>query len=394
MSSTRRRPRRLAVLLTGGTIFALAALGAGCSLLQAGNETGGGGGDTTAGEEALPVLVAEVQHRDLSADLRLSGTLEPDRTAPLVSLTGGRVAEVLVDEGETVRAGTVVIRLDAGDLPSRLQQAQASYDLAVAGLEQARLQLEHAQQLYARTQAFMERGQATRWDVEDAEHQLRMARHQAEVVAPQQVEQARAALDVLRRQLEETRITAPIAGTLARLDADVGSPVAAGQPVGMVVDASRMRLVVPVSELHIGRFRPGAAVAVTVPAAGVELTGKVVFVPDIPAQGQLSYPVEVMLDNADGLLKAGMTAEVVVPLDRRQGVVAAPVDAVVNQGDETFVYVVEDDRARRRPVETGILDGSWVEIVSGLEAGETVIVTGQENLFDGARVRPVGEAAR
>ena len=89
-----------------------------------------------------------------------------------------------------------------------------------------------------------------------------------------------------------------------------------------------------------------------------------------------------------------MTAEVVVPLDRRQGVVAAPVDAVVNQGDETFVYVVEDDRARRRPVETGILDGSWVEIVSGLEAGETVIVTGQENLFDGARVRPVGEAAR
>src|SRR5690606_37176414 len=158
--------------------------------------------------EALPVLVATAELRDLTADLRLSGSLEPDRTAPLVSLTGGRVAEVYFDEGEPVEAGTVVLRLDAGELTAHLNQAQAGYDLAVAGLEQARLQLEHARQTYNRVQALMERNQATRYDVEDAEHQLRMARHQAEVVAPHQVEQARATLDALRRQVQETRITA------------------------------------------------------------------------------------------------------------------------------------------------------------------------------------------
>lgn len=390
----RRHRRRYHSSLVGGTILAVAVLAAGCSLLPAGDQAGSGNGDADPAAEALPVRVAAAERRDLNADLRLSGTLEPDRSAPLVSLTGGRVAEVYVKEGEAVTAGTVVIRLDAGELAAHLNQAQASYDLAVAGLEQARMQLEHAQQMYSRTQAFMERGHATRYDVEDAEHQLRLARHQAEVVAPQQVEQARAALDVLRRQFQETRITAPISGTLARLDADVGTPVGAGQPVGVVVDAARMRLVVPVSELHIGRFQPGSTVAVAVQAARVELTGQVAFVPDLPADGQRSYPVEVMVDNPDGILKAGMTAEAVVPLERRQSVVAVPVDALVDQGEETFVYVVEGGRALRRPVETGILDGDQVEIVSGLDPGETVVVTGQDNLFDGARVRPVGDGSR
>ena len=83
-----------------------------------------------------------------------------------------------------------------------------------------------------------------------------------------------------------------------------------------------------------------------------------------------------------------------MPLERRQSVVAVPVDALVDQGEETFVYVVEGGRALRRPVETGILDGDQVEIVSGLDPGETVVVTGQDNLFDGARVRPVGDGSR
>src|SRR5690606_40588558 len=71
-----------------------------------------------------------------------------------------------------------------------------------------------------------------------------------------------------------------------------------------VVDTSRVRLVVPVSEIHIGRFREGSTVAVAVPAAGARLHGEVVYVPDLPAEGQLSYPVEVILENAGGTLRS------------------------------------------------------------------------------------------
>ena len=295
---------------------------------------------------------------------------------------------------EAVTAGTVVIRLDAGELAAHLNQAQASYDLAVAGLEQARMQLEHAQQMYSRTQAFMERGHATRYDVEDAEHQLRLARHQAEVVAPQQVEQARAALDVLRRQFQETRITAPISrhpGPAGRRRRHPGRRrPARGRGRRRSQDAAG-RARVRASHRPLPARVDGGGGG---PGGPVELTGQVAFVPDLPADGQRSYPVEVMVDNPDGILKAGMTAEAVVPLERRQSVVAVPVDALVDQGEETFVYVVEGGRALRRPVETGILDGDQVEIVSGLDPGETVVVTGQDNLFDGARVRPVGDGTR
>ncbi|HEX6989461.1 MAG TPA: efflux RND transporter periplasmic adaptor subunit [Bacillota bacterium] len=376
-------------------LAALTVLAAGCTP-SPGRDQAPGDGEGEEGPAAgtVPVLVATAERVDLSADLRLTGTLEPDRSAPLVSLTGGRVAGVDAEEGSTVSAGQVIVRLDAGSLAAQLNQAEAAYNLAVAGLEQARIQLEQAQQHYNRVQAFMERGQATRYDVEDAGFQLRLARHQAEVVAPSQVEQARAARDALRQQYQETRITAPIAGVLARVDVDLGSPVAAGQPVGLVVDASRMRLVVPVSELHIGRFRPGASVTVTVTAAGVEQSAEVAYVPALPAEGRRSYDVELVLANPEGALKAGMTAEVVVPLEQRQAAVAVPVDALVDQGDATFVYVLEGGRALRRPVEAGIVDGDLVEIVSGLNPGETVVVTGQENLYDGARVRPVGDGGR
>src|SRR5690606_28855820 len=118
-----RRHRSVRLLPLGSTLLTLALLAAGCSLSPGGGAQGGGaGGEPAADAEALPVLVATAELRDLTADLRLSGSLEPDRTAPLVSLTGGRVAEVYFDEGEPVEAGTVVLRLDAGELTAHLNQ--------------------------------------------------------------------------------------------------------------------------------------------------------------------------------------------------------------------------------------------------------------------------------
>lgn len=203
--------------------------------------------------------------------------------------------------------------------------------------------------------------------------------------------QAQVALDQARSALDDVTVTAPVSGTISMSQVDEGATV--GQSAVMtIVSMDSVQLTVSVTDREINSVQAGDTAYVTVTALSDEpLEGTVTSVAQAADQTML-YPVEVTLSNADGQLKPGMFATVQLVVERHEQALTVPIGAVMERNGENYVFVVgEDGLAHKTVVEIGMADESRREILSGLTAGDQVIVTGQSYLADGDEVEVVKE---
>lgn len=255
-------------------------------------------------------------------------------------------------------------------------------DAVRAAAEAARAQHEAAQAQWRAAQDQLHAAEAALRLAQTATQQVAIRQRDAEQ-AQAAARQAEAALRLVRLQLEQTQVRAPLDGVVVERRADPGEYAAPGVPLLTVADVSTVRVHLAVSETRIRMLRVGQPVQVAVDALpGRAFSGRVEGWTPAADPRTRSFLVKVRVPNADGALRPGMFARGRVVLQSKPQVPAVPSEALVYEGGRAFVFVVESGRAWRRPVAVGLTSAGWSE-VRGLAPGTPVVVAGQGLLRDG-----------
>jgi len=349
-----RRPTTIVLL-------ALALLAAGCRD-RSGDHSGSAVRNT-------PVTVATAARERVDAIETTVGRVEATAAPALAAETSGRVVRLHVDGGSAVRQGQVLAELDGE--PQRLAVASA------------RASVERLEALLANQERTVKRYQELR-STAVSESMLEEALAQ-QSAREAELNDARARLAEAQYRLDRTRIRSPVDAVVERRLISVGDFVSPGTPIVSIVGKERLRVVLPFPERLSGQLRPGLTVTLDQPARpGSAVTGTVTEVR--PMVGTSNRAFEALVDlpaGSDWPPGGSVTARVV--LASRDGVVV-PAASVVRRPAGDVVYVASGDKVAERKVTVGIRDAERAEVLSGVEPGETVVLSGAGFLTDGALV--------
>lgn len=335
---------------------------------QAGTTSGGprGGPGGGMGARVVPVEVVAAETGRIARSVTVSGNIEPIRIVTVNAQLAGALREVLVEEGTRVVAGQVLAQVDDREISAQLASADAAYEVAEA--------------TFKRAETLRERQVITAAEYE---------RDRAALTA------AEAQREQLRARLGYATVRAPIAGVVLEKNVESGDVVGVQNALFTIADVSTMVVRVRVSELEVVDIRQGDAVGVMLDAYPDSLlTGRVRRI--FPAADPLTrlVPVEVALTGREAnRVRPGFLARLTFALGTKEGVLLVPATALVQDATSQAVFVIENDRARRRAIRTGVTSEGRVEVLQGLEAGEIVVVTGNTELRDGQEVRVMNAGA-
>ena len=307
------------------------------------------------------VIVAEVLHQPLEAEIRLVGTVRPRRVSLVAARTEGLVVERLREDGDSIRAGDPIFRLANDQLQAALVEARADADLRSFNHQQS--------EALFRTDAA-------------SEEEMRAAAYQ--------LARARAKLQDLTAQNTDLLIRAPFSGYLTQSFTEVGQWLNRGGQVVRLISTDTVRVYVDLPERHIGALRVGDAARVFVAAIGGDpLAGRIVVLPAEGHPESHSFPVVVGVANRGGRLRSHMSAEVSFAAVQADSVILVHKDALVNSPKGQVVYLALEGKAEVRPVQVGQAHQGYVAVEGDLPAGALAIVRGNERLQPGQDVRIV-----
>ena len=335
-------------------------------------------------ETAVAVRTAPAVRGDIRGVVHATGTVEPAPGADLVVVAPepARIAAIPPATGDRVRKGDLLVRFEIPGTAADVERQQAEVSRADANLKNARAAETRAQELF-------DRGVAARKEVEDA--------NRAEAEAEAALAQAHASLTAARTVAGRSTVRATFDGIVAKRyhTPDDLVEASAGDPVLRVIDPRRLEVAAAVPLSDVARIEVGAPAHVSSsPIDTGDLALTVVSLPAAVESGTPTVPVRLAFRGGPRL-PVGTPVQVTVEAEQHRGVVLVPAPAVVHEGDETAVYVAKDGKAERRSVKVGISNEARAEIVSGIGAGDMVIVDGQAGLPDDAAitVRSGGETA-
>ena len=322
--------------------------------------------------EFAPGDVVALAREPLGRQIPVSGSVKPVLQATVRSKVAAEVTRVHVQEGQAVAAGAALVTLDTGDLKAR-------HDAQLAAVAEARARLELARKNQANNKALLEKSFISRNAFDSGASAVQVAEANLQSVVSQSA--------VTERALADANVRAPFAGIVGKRWVNVGDKVSPDMPVVHVVDLSRMELeaAVPVSEIPF--VQVGQAIAFQVDGfAGRRFAGRVERVNPSAEAGSRSISVFVTLPNADAALKGGMFANGLLATARGSEVDVIPASAVIEEGGQSFVYVVKGGKVERRTVVLGArhVERGLVTVREGLEAGVPVITVKAEGLKPGA----------
>jgi HlyD family secretion protein len=381
-----------------------------------------------AQEPARSVTVAAAHRQDILITQEYAARIKAREEVVVSSKISGRVASTRADVGQRVRKGQVLFTLEARDYDAQYRQAKAALESARANLtrtsgsslssqvlqaqsavRQAQVQYDEAKDFFDRTQKMFDDGTVARQQLDSAQARYQSAEialstardnlsliqekggPQTTGVATTQVEQARAALDLAKSQLDSTVVASPISGTVAARNVDAGELVSSAVPAFVVIDTSSVSAEASVPQDLVEKIHLGEAVTVSVDTGGApqRIQGAVDTIgPAVDPRSQ-GYLITIKVGNPGGDLRPGMFARVSFPVEDRAGVLVVPNSAIVTETGVDYVYMVESGVVRKKAVETGISTDAVTEITSGLADGTMVVTEGQTFLNDGQKVRPV-----
>ncbi len=310
--------------------------------------------------DAVPVEVAKVTHRPVAASYSGTAALEALGESQVVAKTSGVALAVLVEEGQVVRAGQALVRLDPDRL--RLQMAQAE------------AQMRKLENNYRRAQQLVEQQMISANDVDQIKYDL---------------ENARAIYRAAALELSYTTVTAPISGVVASRSIKSGNFVQINTPIIRIVDQSRLEATLNVPERELSTLKAGLPIALAVDALpGKVFQGTVDRIAPVVDSGSGTFRV-VGSFASDGVLQPGMFGRIRIDYDQRANALVVPRVALLDDGDPA-VFAVRDGKAARVPVKVGYVDGEWIEVREGLKAGEQVVTAGKVALREGSAVQVIG----
>lgn len=339
--------------------LALSLALAGCSGDQAGSGEGERGkpGDKKPEAEAVAVEVSKVAKRSIAASYSGTANLEAPVEAQVVAKTSGVMLQLLAEEGDLVKAGQVLARIDP-DRP-RLE------------MERARASVRKLENNYRRSQELL----ASKLVSAEASDQIRY-----------DLEAAQAAYQLAQLELSYTNIVAPIDGVIAQRSAKEGNLIQLNSSLFRIVDTRRLEAVLNVPERDLATMKAGLRVTMQADALpGKQFEGRIDRVSPVVDGGSGTFRVVVEFPGSEGL-RPGMFGRIEVVYDERADALTIPRAAMLEDGGEITVYSVRDGKAVRVPIKVGHLSGELAEVLTGLKEGEQVVTEGKIALRDGAAV--------
>lgn len=341
-------------------------------------------------ERTIPLQGAKVQVRDLHPSLELATVnLYSEEMADAVALIEGRVEQIHVSKNSQVRRGQVLFTLVNDEIPLKIQQAESS-------IAKAEAQLANAKNNYARYTRLRERDATSVEKFDDAE----AAFHASEAA----LKEAQTVKQQLLVQSARQDVTAPIDGEILILYRQQGAYVQAGTPIALVGNFSRLFFSTPIEDFYAQRLAVGDTAKLsfnnsqilrkaydTEFAAGNRGDAQIFDVHIREIMPALNEPASLRkivweIDNRVGLLEQQTYSGALLRLTQDRKFLSVPLAAMTNPSRDAVFVVTAEDTIERRPVETGVDDGKYIEIISGLREGETVITSASEGLADGMKV--------
>ncbi|MCX7780763.1 MAG: efflux RND transporter periplasmic adaptor subunit [Negativicutes bacterium] len=321
---------------------------------------------------AVSVTAAEVSYINKLPKLVLTGSLEAQTSAAISAKISGRIQEVLVEDGQMVRAGQPLVKLESAELANSarmandtVRKAQASYDNAKAD--------------YDRYRALFEQNAVSRQQLDSIETKLR--------IAEADLSSATASASNAQQQYGHSVIFAPVSGVVANKTATIGQVVAPGVALMTVEDIGTLYAVVNIEQKDMGMVAIGQTAAIMVDTyPGKVFAGTVDTINPVAGLNSRMFRTKIKLDNADGLLKPGMFIKVELVTGAETKTLAVPQSAVFQKQGLAYVYAIENGKAVRRQVEVGEVNGNNIEIKAGLQGKQLVAVNNVTKLKDGDAV--------
>ncbi len=319
----------------------------------AGRPAGGGGGAAP-----IAVITAPVKQRAINVGIEAIGTANANEAVSITSKTTNMVTAIRFSDGDSVQAGQVLVELDRG-------QVAADFAATNAAFEESRSQFNRSKDLIA-TQVVSK----SQYDQLEATMKANEARVQA-----------------AKARLDDTYIRAPFTGRVGLRRVSLGTLISPGTVITTLDDTSSIKVDFSVPESYVSQLRDGQGVSTRTNAwPGRNFNGKVVSVDSRVDPATRSVTVRAMVPNRDAALKPGMFLTVSVTQDHRPALVI-PEEALVPEQARQFVYVVTGAKVAKREVTLGRREPGFVEIASGVTAGDAVVIEGTLKLRDGSPVR-------
>lgn len=312
-------------------------------------------------ETAIPVHTLEFGKDLGQSTLEFSGTLQENRSVPIAFQVSGRIIAVSVQEGDTLREGQSIASVDSTSFLDAYQLNQAK--------------LRQAKDAYQRMKPMHDSGSVT--EVKWVELETGVA-------------QAEAMANLARKNLEDSRLAAPVSGIVIHKKLEIGQIVTPGIPVLSLVDSRFVDAVFAVPETEVLYLHPGMPMQISTPGAADDILRGVISEVAIQAdQVSRNYAVRVRLDNSKGRLRMGMACHGEVQYGKQnKNQAILPVQAVLETPEgNRYVYVVRNNKAIRQDIQVGGFLGKGLRVVSGLSPGERVIIEGVHGLTNGTAVQ-------
>jgi RND family efflux transporter MFP subunit len=311
--------------------------------------------DSAAGLPSVSVQTQTAESKPRAMSEEVAGTIRAKTRATLEARLNARIEAMPVALGDKVRKGQLIARLDAGEIPARLDQAQAT--------------LEQAERDWKRTSSLFEQHSATQAELDAASSRKQ--------VASAAVAEAKAMIAYLE-------INSPFDGVIARKWAQAGDLALPGKPLADIEDPSALQLEADVPEGIASNLKRDTSLSLHVDAMNRDFSGVVSEMSPTADSASRTFRVKLDLPQNPGLMP-GQFARLSVPIGDKVSV-RVPAAAVVQRGQLEMVFAVADQHARLHLVRTGKRVGDEIEILSGLDAGQRVIVRGADQLTDGQPV--------
>jgi len=350
-------------------------------------------------EGALELKAGTPVLQTLKRSVELSGVLAPVETATVYGKLSGQASRIAVDVGSRVKAGDVLLEIDAHELAAQLALAQAAVAAvkqqaaqALVGIDTAKTNYDQAKRYLDRINSLEDRSSLSKNQLDDAQSKADLtqrawesAKLQYKTLNESGLAQAQAQADVVKSQIANSVLTSPINGVVTNKNINPGELTSTSSALFAIADISRLKLQGTVSQDVVSLLGEGLKVTVSVDGLPGPLEGRLTQIGPVAATSGQYFPVVVTIDKP-GKALAGMTARVSLEVTAPEAPVL-PLSAVkVDQG-RAWVFLVEDGKARQTEVGLGLSDGRSVQVVWGLKADQVVALTNVTLLTDGMAVK-------
>ncbi len=308
----------------------------------------------------IPVITGTVGTKVMKGDFNVTGNFAPFQQVAIMSEAAGKITQLNFDNGTVVQAGATLATIDN--------------DLLKIQLETTKVNLAKGENDLKRLKNLLGDGGITQQQIDDA--QLGIENLQAQIKS-------------IEKQIAMSYVKAPISGVVSNKAVEKGSLVAPSMKLADITNISRLKMQVQLTEEQVVTVNKGQRLTMIADLfPDKKFEGTVTFI-DVNAGPSRRYLVEIEIPNPNNSLKAGMTGSVLFKGGADREVLAVPREAIVGSLQEARIYVVENNKAILRPIEIGSVFGEYVQVRSGLQAGQTVVVSGQINLEDGMDIQLV-----